>query len=454
MRVKLLAALCSVACANAFGAAADDIKGFLEQNKASDAYQVGKKNQDQLGEPLFDFYFGIAALDAGAPGEGVLALERYVLSYPDNRNARFNLARGYYILGEDQRARDEFEALRRDASGEEGVSIERYLDAIRARESRYQPTANLWLETGLGYDNNINSGVNNGHVVNFPGLAGLPQSPNSISVRESDWFYVYAAGAQGTLPIAPGIALYGSGGFDARNYFNTQNDVFEQFNYGANGGLSYLTGKNLFRLGVTAAQQVVDHQNYQLTYGVTGDWSHQFDQFNRFVVGAAFGRHDYDNTEIFGTKDKTGGKINSGAKFLSNDYWGLSAGWTRVFGVAWQPVLSLSVGYTREENTENRPDFTRNVYNARAQVSMTPAARWGAQFGTTYTQADHKADFGGFTAAPRHDRNYGVDAVVSYRVDKAWSVRGEFQWNTQDSNVGLYDYSHTVVAAKMRYEFN
>ena len=38
--------------------------------------------------PLFDFYFSIAALNAGAPGEGTLALERYLLQFPKNRSAQ------------------------------------------------------------------------------------------------------------------------------------------------------------------------------------------------------------------------------------------------------------------------------------------------------------------------------------------------------------------------------
>ncbi len=454
MRLKLLAALLSVVCANAFGAVADDIKALMEQNKFSEAYQLGKNNPDQLGDPLFDFYYGIAALDAGAPGEGVLALERYNLSYPDNRNARFNLARGYYILGEDQRARDEFEGLRSGAASEELAAIERFLDAIRARESRYQPTANLWLEAGLGYDSNINSGVKNDKVIDIPGLTSFVPVPNSVAVRESDWYYSYAAGVQGTLPVAPGVAVYGAAGFDARNYFSSSNNQFDQFNYGANGGVSYLSGKNLFRAGLAVQQQMVYKQNYLLTYGLTGDWAHQFDQFNRVNVGAFFGKQDYDNTNVHALKDKSDDKASSGSKLRTADYWGMSAGWTHVMGIAWQPVINLTAGYTREDNQKERPDFTRDIYTARAQVSLTPAPRWGVSVGMNYLQADHRGKYALLATEARRDRNYGVDAVVSYRIDKNWSLRGEAQWNTQDSNIGLFDYSRAAVATKVRYEFN
>jgi len=455
MRVKPLAALMSIVCANAFGAVADDIKVLMEENKFVEAYRLGKQNPDQLGDPQFDFYYGIAALDAGAPGEGVLALERYNLTYPDNRNARFNLARGYYIIGELQRARDEFEGLLSEATGEERAAIDRFLDAIRARQAIYQPTANLWLEAGGGYDSNINVGVNNNSQVGIPGLGSFVPLSNSVAVKESDWFISYAGGVQGSLPIEPGVALYGAASFDARNYAQSINDQFDLFNYGASGGVTYLTGKELFRAGVIVQQQRVYEQNNVLSYALLGEWSHQYDQFNRSNLAAFYGRQDYSNMDIYALKDKSGARQSNGSEVQTSDYWGLSAGWMHVFGVTWQPVLNLTAGYTRTDNVRDRPDYTRNTYTARAQLSLTPAPRWGVSIGMGYLQADYKGNYGLFAVSePRRDHNYGIDAVVSYRLDNSWFLRGEALWATQDSNVGLFDYSRTAVAAKVRYEFN
>lgn len=137
----MLGALCSAA----FAASESDIKALMEAGKFSEAYQQGKLSTEHLGEPGFDFYFGIAALDVGSPGEGVLVLERFLINYPSNRSAKFRLGRGYYILGEDQQARTEFVALLKEANSEEKVLIERFLDAIRGRESRYLPTAGFFV---------------------------------------------------------------------------------------------------------------------------------------------------------------------------------------------------------------------------------------------------------------------------------------------------------------------
>ena len=45
-----------------------DIKTLLRRGKDREAYDAGRAAPDALGTPMFDFYFGIAALNAGAPG--------------------------------------------------------------------------------------------------------------------------------------------------------------------------------------------------------------------------------------------------------------------------------------------------------------------------------------------------------------------------------------------------
>lgn len=456
MKIKLASLLIAAfsLSGSAHASVTDDVRGLVEQNRFSEAFELGKKNPDLLGDPVFDFFYGIAAMESGRVGDGVLSLERYVLSYPDNRNARFNLARGYYMLGEDQRAKDEFEGLlNTDISSEQRINVERYLDAIRAREARYQPTANLWVEAGLGYDNNINSGLSTA-TLSIPGLGPLILANDSTVAREADWFASYAAGAQGTLPIAPGLALFGGASFDGRQYAQHNNDQFEQFNYGASGGMSHLSGKNLYRLGLGVQQQIADQQNYRRTATLSGEWVHQFDQFTRVGASAFVGAIDFDNISTHTFKSKTDPMTPSGSDLKSANYWGASANWMRTFGISWQPVLSLSGTVLREESTQNRPDFSRDVYSVRAQLSLTPAPRWSSALGLTYQQAKHQGAFGMLSSEARRDELFALDGMVSYRIDKRWSVRAEAQWNNQSSNIGLFDYSRFAVATKLRYELN
>jgi len=83
-----MCAALGVAAAPALAAPADEVQKLLESGRSAEAYALGKSHPQALGKPEFDFYFGIAAIDTGHAGEGVLALERYIVQFPDNDRAR------------------------------------------------------------------------------------------------------------------------------------------------------------------------------------------------------------------------------------------------------------------------------------------------------------------------------------------------------------------------------
>ena len=154
-----IVAACVAVSAPVAAAPADEVRALVEGGKAAEAYEFGRRNPDALGDPAFDFFFGIAAIDTGHAAEGVLALERYVLRFPDNLSARLQLARGYFTLGEDARAREEFEQLLKlNPPADTAVTIDRFLDSIRLRETRYTATSGAYLEAGIGRDTNVNAG--------------------------------------------------------------------------------------------------------------------------------------------------------------------------------------------------------------------------------------------------------------------------------------------------------
>ncbi len=135
----------------AASAPADEVRALVEKNRSAEAYALGLKHEAELGNPEFDFYFGIAAIDSGHAGDGVLALERYVIQFPDNIRSRLELARGYFVLGELLRAKEEFgNVTRRNPPPAVQATIDRFLDSIRAQETRYTPTTTAWLEAGVG----------------------------------------------------------------------------------------------------------------------------------------------------------------------------------------------------------------------------------------------------------------------------------------------------------------
>ncbi len=127
----LVAVLLLLPFTGAMAGPADELKALVEQGRSKDAYELGTRHPESLGEPDFDFFFGVAAVNAGHAGEGVLALERYLLRFPANTAARVELARAYFVLGEDVRAREEFQNVLRDQPPPNlQTTVERYLERL------------------------------------------------------------------------------------------------------------------------------------------------------------------------------------------------------------------------------------------------------------------------------------------------------------------------------------
>ena len=154
MKLRLIVTyLAAIWAANAFAAPADDIKALLLKGSAKAAYELGKQHADQLGNAAFDFYFGVAAIDSGNAGEGVLALERYIVNNPGNREAQLELARGYFVLGDYIRAREEFSAVLKTSppppllSPISSATSTRFVRASRSTARPPAPLSSLALAT-------------------------------------------------------------------------------------------------------------------------------------------------------------------------------------------------------------------------------------------------------------------------------------------------------------------
>ncbi|WP_341908817.1 hypothetical protein [Polaromonas sp. YR568] len=433
----------------AVAAPADDVKALLEQGKDKEAYDAGKAAPDALGEPLFDFYFGIAALNAGVPGEGVLALERYLLQFPENRSARFQLARGYFIVGEDQRAREEFSSLATDATGNELNNINQFLDAIRARESRYRPTASAFLELGAGYDTNINSGVRSGQVDGLP--AGFVIAPGQSSEKQSDFFSTATAGLQGVLPVAPGVALYGGGMASGRFHAAGDNSVFDQTLYGLQGGVSVIEGRNLYRLGLDFTHVSVGNQAYLDLTTLVGEWQHQKDQFNRYGLSLQWSELGYKNIDTYLNRQRTQ-RVSSGADIRNSELTNLTANWTHTMAHRWNPVWAGAVNVGRETNQKNRPDLSRDLWGVRGSVTLEPLPRWTTGVGLSYQHSRYGREFAAGLST-RRDDYLALDLSIGYAISRNWLIKAEYQHVHQRSTIGFYSYTRDVLVAKLRYDF-
>jgi hypothetical protein len=418
----------------ALAAPADEVRALLDQGRAREAYELARRHPDELGKPEFDFYYGIAAIDAGHAGEGVLALERYIVQFPENDRARLELARAYYVLGELIRAREEFETVaRRKPPAEVLATIDRFMDSIRAQETRYRPSASLYVEIGGGYDSNVNSGVGN-PVIAVPTL-GVVQIAQ-VGARSGDSFLHLAAGGQVSQPVAAGVALIAGGSAEGKLHHDTFDQLFDQVSAVIYGGASYLKQKSLVRGTLALSTLYVDYDRFRDAATAGVEWHHQLDEFNSASVFGQYARLVYPASP---SRD--------------SHFYGLGAGWRRALLGRLQPVFQLQAVYGQEMNDDEpeRADLSRDLYTLRGGLSLTPAARWGVSLGAAYTASRFEGVDGLFLVR-REDDYYGVDLGASYRLTRQLSLRADYLYSENRSNIPLYQYSRDVITVRARYE--
>ena len=422
--------LCLVSL-SALASTVDDVKHLVEQGRYDAAYALASGHPELFGEPGFDYYFGIAATDAGHAGEGVLALERCVLQQPDNLPAHAELARAYFMLGEDQRAREEFNTvLKQHPSDAVRRTIDRYLDALDAREARYRPTAALYVETGVGYDSNINGGVSDANI-NLPVFGDVVVTPSGV--RKSDTFSALAAGAFLTRPLAPGWTLFGSLGADGK--FNRRHHDTDITSTALSGGIDRQEGDTGYRLAAGQYVVTVGSDRYRTTDALTGQWRRRFGNLKAIEASVQWARYYYP-----------------GANRVRNaTFSGLGIGYRQGFARRWQPVLGLAVSYGQEHNDRSRPDLGRELTGLHAAIGVAPTMRWNVSLGVDYQDSRYGAE-DSLLATRRHDAYSAASFGAKYAITRQLSLRGELLFSDNRSNLALYQYRRDVAAIKLRYD--
>ena len=417
----------------AMAAPADDLRDLLEQNRFFDAYQVGRSLPEHYGEPAFDLYFGISAIEAGHASEGVLALVRYRMVTPDDGQGALHLARGYLVLGETVRSRAELDVLLGTAPPPEiAAAAEALLAIVRSRESAVAGGARFYGEAGLGSDSNVNGGIDSA-TVTLPvfGQISLPAQAR----KTSDTFTHFAAGTHLSRTIKPGLSVFG--GMDVSTRLLSDVNQFNQTTLGGSLGAAHNRGGTLWRVTASHHTLWLKNHRYRSVNGLAGEWSKDVgsgSMLNAFLQYARFGY----------------GSI--GADIRDADFYGIGGGYRRTFTGVWRPALNLTVTHGKERNDRNRLDLSRDIWGISGTLAATPMPRLGLWATLAYQESDFGAN-DPLLGTKRRDRFNSVTLGSTYLIDRHLSVRGELVHMDSRSNIPLFTYKRTHGAIKIRYDF-
>lgn len=431
-RCLCVASLLGLAPLHLSAASPLDLKALLDQGRAEEAYRLGRASADRLGDPAFDYAFGVAAIAAGKAGEGVMALERFMLNHPDHDAARVELARGYFVLGDEARAREEFEAaLARKPAPAVVAVIEEYLAAIREREAKYRPTAMAYFMLGAGHDSNPRAGVDNPEIT-LPVFG--PVTVVDSGVQRSDRMHEAGAGFRLTAPFSPRVTAFAAGSAEASRH--PEIGEFDQATFAGTIGAAGRRDRWAWRGAASTSYQKLGGEPYRRVRGLSFDASWIPDGANAFSGGIQGGRFIHDGANAVRDSD-----------FLS-----VAAGWRRLMPGPWRPEFEVAGNAGREKNRrEARQDLSRDLLGARLSGRVSPWRAWTLGAGVSYLRSDY-LDPDLALQTTREDRYLAGELSVEWRFAPSLSARAEILFARNRANIELYEYARHTAALRLRYE--
>ena len=412
-----------------------DMKSLVEQGRFADAFNLGLKNDQLSGEPLYDYYFGIAAVDSGRASLGVLALERVLLTNPENDLARLELARGYFVLEDFERAKEEFTLLLgKQLPPPVRGSIEKYLAAIKDKDPEFRNVFRGYAEYTIGHNSNVNSSADTLVPVpyTFAQLGAEPSPTKAASTNLSQ----LALGINANGPIVPGLKYLVAVDGNFRQHSSIDN--YDQGAVAITGGLEFAGDRDRYRLLSYYSDAYFNDNKLRDVKGVAVDWSRPINKELTARSSLAYSLLRYASST-----DRDSNLTNFGI------------GLSRFVGGAWKSSIDVDITLGQERNQSNQPDLSRDIYSLRASWNFYPGGRWQASVVGSYTNSDYK---GPEPVAPtadtfKQDEYWTAEFSLQYQLTKGWSVRGEYLRNQNVSNVTAYEYKQDIGLVKMRYEW-
>ena len=439
-KFSLVWALClALMLGNGIAVAAPDlqlIESLYHQGKVQEAYKLANQYLPVgEGDPKFDYLYGRIAIDSGDVSLGVFALERVLLFKPNHHYARLELARGYFILGQADRAKAEFdEVLAADPSQAIRDKIAQYLKAVRSKQSAYKTSKSGYAEFTFGLDTNINS-ASSIDTFTAPTLGTGVLSEDSLSQRSM--FGEVGLGGLATHPIAEGRFLFAAA--DLHQRVNQESNEFDTGTLDIRGGLSMVEGDKQLRLTAAAQKMTLDYSEYRELANLTLDGQFAASpevRLNGYVQGGAISYPNLDNRDVYT------GSVGFGVTKQTN--WRFKPQFSAMafLGVD-DPMKSNAVSKELAEKESAGLSF-KGTYQIREHSLLDLTFLW---------QNSQYQEIDSVFLVKREDDFTKLGIGYTREINNDWKLKLEFSHSELRSNISIYEYERDQVSVGFRYEY-
>ncbi|MEW6647684.1 MAG: outer membrane beta-barrel protein [Pseudomonadota bacterium] len=435
LRILTCAALLLTSTAHA-DALLDEARQLLDARAGEQAYQLLAPQEDtRAGEVEYDYLLGLAALQSNRTTRAVFALERVLSVQPDHSQARAELARAYFLIGENQAAHHEFsQVLRQDPPETVRNSIARYLNVLEQRFDAQLDQLSGYLELGVGHDSNVNSATSDSQVA-IPALGNLVFTLDPGGLEQSDSFASVRGGLNYRRQLRPDLQAFVGGNVEDR-----RNADYDRFNIGtadAHAGLRLQSGRERYIAALQTQGLWLDGERYRTLAGLNLQWEHIFDARNQGSLFMQYAAQHYPEQQ---TRD-----VNTTM---------IGAAWVHALKQTTAPVVFYSslFGGTDDEQDGNYRHIGRDFWGLRLGVNYALSQKIGFNLLGSYQAASYGADDPLFLRTRRDDL-YDASLTATYKATKDWSWRAQLRHSKNDSNIPITQYERTQMMLSLRRDF-
>ncbi len=417
---------------------AEDILAMINHGRAQEAYAILAPQEAQnINDPTYNYLLGLAALDSGRTSEAIQAFERTLSLEPGNLPARAEIARAYMKAGDIDTARRELEIVKNQPNLPQPVR-DTMIDTIAGIDNVNNGGGTLvngYVETGGGYDSNVNTATSDSTVV-IPLFAGLGPARLSDDARASNSAFMRNTGHIGiTHGISRQTRIFGNATVSDSRYFSKHN--YDQTEITGRAGVTrMMADRSLLTGDITAHHSLLDDEGYRTMVGPSVSYERALsDVWRGGAFAQAFMIHYPD-------MDARDGYRYSGGLGVS-----------RALPSFWGGAFNLS-GYLGAETVDERiwEHLAYDFYGARAGIEANPLSNVTTYLTTAVEQRNYDRRDPLFLEE-RDDTQLDLTLGANYRLTPSWTLRAQGGYNYNFSNIDMYEYDRVTAAAYARYGF-
>ncbi len=388
---------------------------------------------ERSGDIDYDYLLGVAGVESGNVTRGVFALERVLATNSNHKDARAEMAKAHFLLGETDAAKAEFNhvlALAPDAQTKK--TVEKLLTAIEKIEGTTTTFA-AYLDYGLGWDSNVSSapGISSIGVPIFGGAAFVL---GNAARERADNFMNLAAGISFRQPLTQNLAIFG--GVSGNSRLNGSEKDFDNSTLDFNAGLQLRLDKNNLSIALQDSHFDLNGESFRRAYGATVQWLYNVDNNNQLGLYAQYTRLDYAGNEIRNA-DRSIIGINGAHAFQARFY----------------PVIFASIYGGKEDARDSSVDFlSQEIIGARAGGQISVNNQWQI-FTSVGVESRRNDENDSAFLYKREDDQYDATLGLRYLPARDWTIRPQLSYTKNDSNIDLNTFERKVFSVNVRKDF-